>query len=81
MKTLKEIEREIYLIKGIIRVLKVCLWISFKELQIRQFISTCQDLKIVTRELDKLIAAKKEILGAIKEPENVSQNRSRKTFF
>lgn len=81
MKNIEEIEREIYLIKGIIRVLKVCIWISFRNLEIRQAVNTYQDLKKCTNELDKLNAAKNEVLGATKEPENVPQNRSGKSFF
>lgn len=79
---LNKLEREIEVIWNIIRLLKSCFWIHFENFQFHQVIATQRDIKKCTKELKKLIVARKNELGALKEPaKDVSQNRSGKSVF
>lgn len=81
MTKAEKLEREIQVIKEIIRILKACFWLHFENFQVKESLETFRDLQKCTKELNKLNVAKKAELGATKETaNNVTQNRSGETF-
>jgi hypothetical protein len=55
---LKEIEKEIVIIRNMIDVLNRCLMISISKAEIREIIKTKKDIRMCKKELHKLIEAK-----------------------
>lgn len=81
-KELKKLEQEIEVVWNIKQLLKSCFWIHFENLEIIQAIATYQDIKKCSKELNKLIVARKNELGAIKETiQDATTVRSGKSVF
>jgi hypothetical protein len=81
-KELNKLEKEIEVLWNIIRLLKSCFWIHFENLEIIQAIATYQDIKKCNNELNKLIVARKNELGAMKEiTQDATTVRSGKSVF
>lgn len=79
---LNKLEKEIEVVWNILGLLKSCFWIHFENLEIYQAIATHQDIKKCNKELNKLIVARKNNLGAIKEPsKDATTVRSGKSVF
>jgi hypothetical protein len=62
---MKEVEREIEVVKNMIDILNRCLFISLKNHRVREVKSTVKDIQLCKKELRKLIVARDE---AKKEP-------------
>jgi len=72
---MNHIDREIEVIQNIIRVLKRCLRIHLKEKDIKGTVRTLHDIRIVKREMKKIIEAQTG-----QEPPHNEPNRSGKMF-
>ena len=81
-KELKKLEQEIEVVWNIVRLLKSCFWIHFENLEIIQAIAAYQDIKKCKKELNRLLIARKNNLGVMKEPaKDAAMDRSGKSVF
>jgi hypothetical protein len=71
---MKQIEKEIHIIEGVIKLLNKCLRISLKNHNFKHAKRTRSDIQICKKELEKLLVAKEGEQQAKKEQEkNVLQ--------
>ncbi|MBT2728364.1 hypothetical protein J7E63_15645 [Bacillus sp. ISL-75] len=64
---MKDLEKEILVIKNMIDILNRCLMISITNARIRETINTRKDIKICKKELKKLLEARDEIGNVARE--------------
>jgi hypothetical protein len=65
---MRDLEKEIEVIKSMIDLLNRCLFISLKNNRIKEVKNTVKDIQLCKRELRKLILARDEAPEAQKEP-------------
>ena len=64
---MKEIEKEIVIIRNMIDVLNRCLMISISRAKVRDSIKIKKDIRVVKKELNRLLEVRDETGDALKE--------------